>query len=305
MFSKSKLAYAKINLFLRITGVKADGYHLLYTVMQTVSLADTVMLQLSKRPEGSGPAVSLIMDGTPVRNLESNTASRSALLYLSRIGNPDVSASIELIKRIPVMAGLGGGSSDAAAVLTLMNEAFQGALTEDELRSLAGKIGADVPFFMSGGAALCEGTGEIITPVESLSGLFLLILKPAEGISTPEAYRRYDLSGAQFSTVPQEGDGITAFIHSGKGLPAYDRLRTVVPFLSNDLAEPAEQIVPGIRNIRQFLFENGAFYAGISGSGSSVFGIFDSREARDAASIAASDFEKDGCFLCSCETVDI
>ena len=160
-----RLAPAKINLFLRITGVKADGYHLLYTVMQTVSLADTVMLQLSKRPEGSGPAVSLIMDGTPVRNLESNTASRSALLYLSRIGNPDVSASIELIKRIPVMAGLGGGSSDAAAVLTLMNEAFQGALTEDDLRSLAGKIRADGPFFMSGGAALWEGTGEIITPV--------------------------------------------------------------------------------------------------------------------------------------------
>lgn len=297
-------AYAKINLLLRILGVRSDGYHLLYTVMQTISLSDTVELQLSERPEGSGPAVCLIMDGAPVENLVSNTASRAALLYLSQIGNPDVAASIDLKKRIPMMAGLGGGSADAAAVLVLMNEAFRGALTEDELRSVAGKIGADVPFFMSGGAALCEGTGERITPVESLRGLFVLLIKPATGISTPEAYRTYDLSGERFSTLPPERDGMAAFLMPPKGLPACDRLRSVIPLLSNDLAAAAEQIVPEIRNIRQFLFESGAVYAGISGSGSSVFGIFESRAAREGAMLAASDFEKKGCFLCSCETVD-
>jgi 4-diphosphocytidyl-2-C-methyl-D-erythritol kinase len=296
-------AYAKINLFLRILGLREDGYHLLYSVMQTISLSDTVELQLLERPAAEGFSVSLVMDGEKVENLESNTAGRAAMEYLLRLGNPDVEARIRLTKRIPMMAGLGGGSADAAAVLLLMNEAFRDALSEEEMVSVSGKIGADVPFFMHGGAALCEGTGERITPIKSLQGLFLLLIKPAAGISTPEAYRSFDLSGKGFSIVPAEDDGIEEFLHPRSKLSAAQRLESIIPLLSNDLEAAAEGMIPEIRTIRNFFFEKGAFVAGMSGSGSTVFGFFKSREERDSVAAAAAGFERQGSFVYSCETI--
>jgi 4-diphosphocytidyl-2-C-methyl-D-erythritol kinase len=243
------------------------------------------------------------MDGKRVENLESNTASRAAGEFLLRIGSPNVEVSIRLTKRIPMMAGLGGGSADAAAVLLLMNEAFGGALCEEEMASVSGRIGADVPFFLRGGAALCEGVGERITPIESLQGLSLLLIKPASGISTPEAYRTFDLSGKGFSIVPAEEVVLEGFLHPRSGLSAADRLESMIPVISNDLEPAAEEMIPEIRNIRNFLLEKGAFIAGMSGSGSAVFGIFKNHEARDLAASAATVFEKQGCFVCPCETI--
>jgi 4-diphosphocytidyl-2-C-methyl-D-erythritol kinase len=296
-------AYAKINLFLRILGQRDDGYHLLYTAMQSISLSDTVELCLSERPESSGFSVSLMMDEQKVENLENNTASRAAREFLLSIGSPKVEVCIRLRKHIPMMAGLGGGSADAAAVLLLMNEAFGGALSNKDMEIVSGKIGADVPFFLSGGAALCEGTGEQITPIESFQGLFLLLIKPAAGISTPEAYRTFDLSGLDFSTVPAEDDVIKGLFHPLSGLSASDRLKSMIPLLSNDLEAVAESMIPDIRNIRNFLIEKGAFVAGMSGSGSTVFGIFKNRETRDSVAVDAAVFERQGCFVCSCETI--
>jgi len=296
-------AYAKINLFLRILGQRDDGYHLLYTAMQSISLSDTVELYLSERPEASGFSVSLMMDGQKVENLENNTASRAARDFLLRIGSPKVEVGIRLSKRIPMMAGLGGGSADAAAVILLMNEAFGDALSNEEMDIVSGKIGADVPFFLSGGAALCEGTGERITPIESFQGLFLLLIKPAAGISTPEAYRTFDLSGLGFSIAPAEDDVIKGLFHPPSGLSASDRLESMIPLLSNDLEVVAESMIPDIRNIRNFLLEKGAFVAGMSGSGSTVFGIFKNREKRDSVAVDAAVFERQGCFVCSCETI--
>lgn len=296
-------AYAKVNLFLRILGLRHDGYHLLYTVMQTISLSDTVELRLAKRPEASGFAVSLSMDGEKVEDLESNTAGRAAIEFLLMIGSPDVEASILLTKRIPMMAGLGGGSADASAVLLLMNEAFGGALSEEKMVSVSGKIGADVPFFLRGGAALCEGTGERITPIESLQGLFLLLIKPASGISTPEAYRTFDRSGVSFSASLAEDGVMEEFLHPQSLLSAEKRLEAIIPLLSNDLEAAAEAMIPEIRNIRAFLLGKGAYVAAMSGSGSTVFGVFKNRETRDSATAEAAGFERQGCFVYSCETI--
>lgn len=303
MFFKSIEAYAKINLFLRILGIREDGYHLLYTVMQTISLSDTVELQLSERPEASGFSVCLTMDGENLRNPEDNTAGRAATEYFIRIGSPDVAADIRLIKKIPMMAGLGGGSADASAVLLLMNEAFGGALSREDMNHIAGRIGADVPFFLRGGAALCEGTGEIITPIESLRGLFLLLIKPAAGISTPAAYRSFDLSGRGFSMKPANDGVIERFLHPESHIPAPERLESILPLLSNDLEPAAETMIPEIRNIRIFLLQKGAIAAGLSGSGSTVFGVFESREARDSAALSAVGFTRQGCFVYPCETI--
>lgn len=296
-------AFAKINLFLAILGLRDDGYHLLHTVMQTISLSDTVELRLLEKPEESGFSVLLSMDGEQVEKTLRNTAGRAAIEYLIRIGSPHVEVSISLTKRIPMMAGLGGGSADAAAVLLLMNEAFGGALSEDELASVSGRIGADVPFFLRGGAALCEGTGEKITPVESLQGLFLLLIKPTGGISTPEAYRAYDLSGVSFSIAPVEDERLGEFLYPRKDLTPEERLESIIPLLSNDLQAVAEAAIPDIQRIRQFLLEKGAFVAGMSGSGSTVFGIFKNKETRDSAAAAAAVFELEGCFVCSCESI--
>jgi len=296
-------AFAKINLLLRILGLRDDGYHQLYTVMQTISLSDTVELRLSERPEASGFSVSLTMDGQKIESLENNTASRAAMEFLLKIGSPKVEVDIYLTKRIPMMAGLGGGSADAAAVLLFMNDAFGDALSEEEMMTVSGKIGADVPFFLSGGAALCEGTGERITPIESFQGLFLLLIKPAAGISTPEAYRAYDRSGNGFSIISPRDLQIEDYLHPQSGLSVADRLESMIPLLSNDLEPAAEEMIPEIRNIRNFLHEKGAVVAGMSGSGSAVFGIFKNREARDSVAVDAAGFERQGCFVCSCETV--
>jgi 4-diphosphocytidyl-2-C-methyl-D-erythritol kinase len=202
-----------------------------------------------------------------------------------------------------MQAGLGGGSTDAAATLNLMNEAFGGRLNADELTDVAKSIGADVPFFILGGTALCEGIGEIITPVSPLDGLPLLLIKPPDGISTPEAYAEYDRAnpGGQMKTNSQESLLTTLF--RSKSASSIDRIRLSIPYIMNDFEPIASEKVPDLKSVFCFLETHDAILVRMSGSGSAVFGVFANTMARDAAWKAAEKYSSRGFFVCPCETI--
>ncbi len=183
-------AYAKINLTLDVTGVLKNGYHSIASIMQTISLYDEISVEKNNfgdiwvYSDGGEFAKGMPLD-------ETNTCEKAAVEFLRYIRATD-GVDIHVKKNIPSQAGLGGGSSDAATVLRLLNRLFETKLSYDELRKLAAKVGADVPFLVTGGCALCEGMGEILTPIENGLTGYVLLKKPEFGISTPEAYRLFD-----------------------------------------------------------------------------------------------------------------
>ncbi len=186
-------AYAKINLTLDILGRRADGYHDLATVMQTVDLYDTLCLTAT-----SDDGVSLICT-TPELSNDENLAVRAAQLVRQRFA-PRQGIGIELYKRIPMAAGLGGGSSDAAAVLLALQQWWQLPFSLSDLLDMAATLGSDVPFFLTGGLALCEGRGERVTtlaPYWPPSMRWLLLLKPAISVSTAAVFRSLPASDYQ------------------------------------------------------------------------------------------------------------
>ena len=198
-------AYAKINVFLDVTSMLPDGYHSIRTVMQSVSLCDTLYMdvELAEKTE-----ISLsVVGGDSVPADDSNLVCRAARLYLERA---DIHARVHvrMEKRIPVGAGLGGGSSDAAAALRGMNRVLS-AFSDDDLRNLAVALGSDVVFCLGGGSALCEGRGEIITPIE-LPTMHLVIAIGEGRVSTPAAYRALDERFLRFDGSVESG-GVTVF----------------------------------------------------------------------------------------------
>lgn len=304
IFRKSTEAFAKINLLLRITGIRRDGYHLLSTVMQTVSISDTVEMEIDFS-EGSVrtlPEISLGRQAEGAPSDVTNTMYRAADAFLKKIGSPPVHVTIRTRKRIPVQAGLGGGSADAAAVLKLMNEAYSGALTRAGMISIAQNIGADVPFFLDGGAALCEGVGERITPLSALPGLPLLIIKPKRGVSTPEAYRAFDLVARDFSEGIGENREMMRILSANEE-SSLARLQQIVPFISNDLQSAAIGLVPEIARILEFFEKLEPVCSSVTGSGSAVFAVFDHASTRDFAARAAEGLRVFGFEVFSCETL--
>src|SRR6266704_387946 len=178
-------AYAKINLTLDVLGRRDDGYHALATVMQTIDLHDTICLSTADAGDVQ------VICTSPALSSSENLAVRAAQLLRRRLGLTR-GVVIELHKRIPVAAGLGGGSSDAAAVLLALKRWWQLPLAPSDLLDLAASLGSDVPFFLSGGLALCEGRGERVTPLPQCwppSMRWLLLLKPAISVSTASVFR--------------------------------------------------------------------------------------------------------------------
>lgn len=185
-------ANAKINLTLDITGRRADGYHEIESVMQSVSLCDTVKISLgSAVPRHSGISVSIDGAAAGVSCGRENTAFRAAESFFERTGRT-AELHIHIEKKIPVCGGLGGGSADAAAVLRLLNAAYGAPLAEDELMQTALGIGADVPFCLRGGTALVRGIGGSVTPLAPAGGLHTVIIRTGEKPSTGEMYARID-----------------------------------------------------------------------------------------------------------------
>ncbi len=254
-------AYAKINLTLDVTGILENGYHSIASVMQTISLFDEISVE-----KNSAGEIRLFSDGGKFAEGmpldEKNTCYKAAMVFLEHIGAQD-GIDIHILKNIPSQAGLGGGSSDAATVLRLLNSLFEANLSYDKLRKLAAKVGADVPFLVTGGCALCEGMGEILTPIENGLGGYVLLMKPDFGISTPEAYRLFDEKKLPY------GNSSEAVINSGSfhGL------------LSNDLEKAVAN--SEILWLKKEIVKLGGSDSLMTGSGSCVYGLFeDERVAR-------------------------
>jgi 4-diphosphocytidyl-2-C-methyl-D-erythritol kinase len=242
-------SYAKINWSLRITGKRADGFHDLETVFQTISLHDELTFRASDE-------LSLTCDDPTIPTDDTNLVLRAARL----VGAPPM--AIDLRKRIPAGGGLGGGSSNAAATLLAL-----GADRQD-LPQLALSLGSDVPFFLVGGTAYATGRGEVLTPLTSRAGISLLLVLPEERVMTKGAFARITRYSAPL------------------GIDAY---RTGFASFANDFEEPVFAMLPRLRELKQRLYDAGAIWASMTGSGSTIAGAFANAETRDAAAVMFRD----------------
>jgi 4-diphosphocytidyl-2-C-methyl-D-erythritol kinase len=253
-------AYAKINWSLRITGRRPDGFHDLETLFQTISLHDTLTIRESDR-------LSLTCDDPSIPVDETNLVLRAA----RALGAPPV--AIELRKVIPAGGGLGGGSSDAAAVLVALSKHFG---IDKPLADLALALGSDVPFFLNGGTAYATGRGEVLTPMPSVDRVPLLLLIPEERVSTASAFaalRRFSppIGIGRYRSIMNDG----LLIHADE--------------LINDFEEPIFALLPRLRELKARLLEAGALWAAMSGSGSTIVGAFGRPAERDAAIVRFND----------------
>jgi len=271
-------APAKINLFLKVTGRRPDGYHFLETIMQKVSLCDEIELR------ACAAGVQLRCSGNEVPENRENLVYRAAALFLQatqgRRGGPESGVDITLTKRIPVAAGLGGGSSDAAATLKGLNKLYECGCSAVELAEIGLQLGADVPFFLADApAALATGIGEILQPVEPLRGYSVLLVNPGFPVSTRWVYQTFALTKKEnTSNLKNSQEGVVEpFTLSGS--------LQVVPqgaVLFNDLETVTVSRYPEVGRLKKGLLQNGAASALMSGSGPTVFGLFADRQSADA-----------------------
>jgi 4-diphosphocytidyl-2-C-methyl-D-erythritol kinase len=278
-------AFAKVNLDLRILGLRQDGYHDLRTVFQSLALADTVTLRSVRGP------LTLTCDDPQVPTDRRNLAWKAAsLLWRSaRLGRGEPArAAIHLEKRIPAAAGLGGGSADAAVTLIGLNRLWQLGLDGASLSRLGARIGADVPFFLVGGTALGLGRGDDIYPLADLPKVHVVLIRPGFGVATAEAYRWYD-EDVRVARKPRQAPATPVT------WPAW------ASSLRNDLEPPVVRHHPTIGRIQQMLMAAGAVTAAMSGSGSAVFGLF---ERADAARRTAKDLARPGWMVVSTRTLN-
>ena len=262
-------AFAKVNYALEVRGVRADGYHEISTVMQSISLFDEV--ELERVDEGFRLLVE--PEGTSIGPNDKNTVCRAWRLLREATGE-ELPVRVRLRKAIPAGAGLGGGSADAAAALVGFNEMFGLGLGEAELRGIGLRIGADVPFCVSGGTALGEGIGEVLTPLPAPPDHHLIVAKPEAGAETARIYKAYD-DERQVERRPSIAPTLEA-------LRAGD-LRALAHRLGNDLAPVTETLVPEVVELREALARVGALGAIMSGSGTAVYGIFGTEDAARGA----------------------
>jgi 4-diphosphocytidyl-2-C-methyl-D-erythritol kinase len=264
-------AYAKVNLDLRVLGTRADGYHELRTVFQSIALHDTLLCV--SRP---GPlTLKCRTAGVPLDS--TNLVWRAASALWTAMGRPGEPAdvTISIRKEIPLGAGLGGGSADAAAALQVLARAWGGAPLA-LVRDVAGTIGADVPYFLSGGTALGLGRGEEIYPLVDLPMHWIVVAQPPYGVSTAEAYAWYDEDRAAGHREPREPQLLP--------VPWPTRAAQMI----NDLEPPVVRRHPEIGTLKTLLREAGAVAAAMSGSGSAVFGLFRTPAAASRAVKAVS-----------------
>lgn len=267
-------ANAKINLSLDIVGKREDGYHLLEMVMQSIDLHDEV--QLDEIEEG----IVLECDKNYIPLDNRNIAYKAAELLMKTF-NIKRGVSIKISKNIPVAAGLAGGSTDAAAVLKGMNELFKLDLTEEELMALGLQLGADVPFCIKGGTCLCTGIGENIEVLEPFKDQIVLLVKPPFGVSTREAYGGFELDKIKKHVETQK---LISAMHSRD-------LSLMNYHMRNLLENVILRKHPMVKNLKQNLMRLGAITSLMSGSGPTVYGLFDDLEKAKNAMVF---FDKSG-----------
>jgi 4-diphosphocytidyl-2-C-methyl-D-erythritol kinase len=262
-------AYAKVNYALEVLGLREDGYHEIRTVMQSVSLADEVEIERT----GGGFKLFFEPEGVEVGPLEENTVYRAWALLWEASGH-ELPVRVRLHKKIPPGAGLGGGSADAAAVLAGMNALFDLGLSAADLGEIGSRIGADVPFCLSGGTALGEGVGERLTPLPAPPEHHLVVVKPLRSADTGEIYRSYD--GRPREHTPSV-EPVVAALWAGD-------LDALAGAVGNDLEPVTEGLVPDVAAHRRELLRAGARGAAMTGTGTALYGVFGTEdEARLAA----------------------
>jgi 4-diphosphocytidyl-2-C-methyl-D-erythritol kinase len=270
-------APAKINLFLRITGRRPDGYHNLFSLMCPVALYDTLTLDFN----ATGISVDCSHPGVPED--PSNLAARAAVSFMrAAFGGhipPDRGLHIQITKRIPVGAGLGGGSSDAAAVLKALNRQFGVPLDIPDLIALGARVGADVPFFIFGGPALASGIGYHLEPFSHLASWTVLLVYPNEAVSTAWVYKNLNLR------LTKDEKKLSKFHFDG-------RYFDVDKHLVNDLEPVTASAFPVIKEIKRLLLAHGAVGAMMTGSGSTVFGLFADAEQAFSAQTALANNQR-------------
>jgi 4-diphosphocytidyl-2-C-methyl-D-erythritol kinase len=258
-------APAKINLYLEVGPLRSDGYHAVRTVMQAVELCDTVEVELGE----GGDGMELVVEGDAPAGPD-NLCLRAAEAFATALGR-HLAGRIKLIKRIPQAAGLGGGSSDAAAVLRALNYLLGEGLQREELLWTAASLGSDVPFFLLGGTVLGEGRGERVSPLLQAPPLPLLLLNPGTGLEAKEVYGRFDLRGGDDPPGGGPRDLIAA-------LPGGD-INAIATLLFNSLQRAALEMDPAIRKLLEVGRRTGAKGALVSGSGPTVFALVSDDEA--------------------------
>lgn len=264
-------AYGKINLGLDITGRREDGYHEVSMVMQSVRLHDTLLFIRTRSPK-----IVIITDAKYVPTGEGNLIYKAIELVRSEYGITD-GVRVNLKKRLPVAAGMAGGSSDAAATLKAMNRLFDLRMTGERMAELGVRLGADVPYCLMGGTALAEGIGEKLSALPDMPGCHILLVKPPIGISTPQAYKKYDElcsdTSADGAVAHPDIRGIIGTIENSDYAGLCERLGNVL----QQVTEPENPVISEIIEQMRSLGADGVL---MSGSGPTVFGLF--REKRKA-----------------------
>ncbi len=256
-------APAKINLTLEITGRLPNGYHTVEMVMQAIDLTDTVSVQ----PGGEGLFLTLSDPTLPVD--EHNTVYKAAKRYCEAAGiRPDF--RLDVIKNIPMQAGLAGGSADAAATLVALNTLCDHRLSFEQLLEIGAAVGADVPFCLVGGTQLATGIGTTLSPLPAMPDGFIVVLKPAVGVSTAEAYRAVDAKTFACKTSEKMCRALESGSLVAVGREIYNRFAEALP-------------IPEVENLVSRLKDMGALGACMTGSGSAVIGLFDTESAAKAA----------------------
>ena len=266
-------AYAKINLHLDVLGIADNGYHMVNTVMQTVSLCDDVEVSLNDIGVHS---IECNIAGIPKDS--KNLAWRAADMFFEKTGL-SYGADINIIKRIPAAAGLAGGSADAAAVFIALNELCGKPLSEDELCVISARLGADVPFCIAGGAKFADRFGDVLHPFFDLPDCYVVVTCGREGVSTPWAYAKLDETYSGFA----EGAYTPRDLSLLKGALANKEILGVCKNMYNIFEGVIEKERAEVVMLRGVMLDSGALGSMMSGSGPSVFGIFDDESKAKAA----------------------
>lgn len=251
-------AYAKVNISLDVVGKREDGYHLLKMIMQNIDLYDEIIVE----KQSSDITIECNKNYVPIDSR--NLAYKAAMVFKERY-NISEGVKIKIFKNIPVSAGLAGGSTDAAAVLKVMNKLFEVNAPKEELMELGLKLGADIPYCIQGGTALCEGVGEIITPLKPFKDKIIVLVKPSFGVSTKEVYKNFELE--KVKKHPETEALINAM--------AKDDLRYVAYNMRNLLENVTLKKHKVLINLKEEMNKYGAINSMMSGSGPTVFAFFD------------------------------
>ena len=253
-------AFAKLNLTLDVLGKREDGFHDLQSVMQTISLKDDIEIDV-----GTGKNWCLKCDKEGIPCDERNLAWKAAKVYCDALGKDPDGLEIRITKRIPSQAGMGGGSSDAAAVLRALNRYYGEPLSLWELAELGGQIGSDVPFCVVGGTCMCEGRGEKLRKLPDMPDCIIVACKPEFSVSTPELYRKID---AVTITRRPDNRAMEAALTAGD-------LEQVARNVFNVFDPVVAAEHPVLNEIKSVMEEYGAFSCQMTGSGSATFAIVD------------------------------